>query len=144
MTQKTIADIEQKLIIDCVTGKFNSNVCNGESKTNVDELRELLEELGMPKLSDEQSLQFNRIFDRQVVPVVSVSSDNPWYAYGMRRSEMITAINGGALTQYSPVQIGATLEKLLKSYSMLEIRGLDGYRTLKRASNYRWGFRRRS
>lgn len=53
-----------------------------------------------------------------------------WSIYQSKRKRFISITNGDSLTPYTPEQISSTLQSLLKQYALLEIAGIEGYRTL--------------
>lgn len=69
--------------------------------------------------------------------VKQVEQNNPdidmgrfWSIYQSKRKRFISITNGDSLTPYTPEQISSTLQSLLKQYVLLEIAGIEGYRTL--------------
>lgn len=54
-----------------------------------------------------------------------------WNLYQNNQEKLKTIINTRTSIEYIPLQIGITLQKILKKYSMLEVSGCDGYRMLK-------------
>ncbi len=57
-----------------------------------------------------------------------------WNNYNFKKTKLIAAINQNALLDYTPLQITLSLEKLIKSYTMLEVTSCEGYRKLKEIS----------
>lgn len=57
-----------------------------------------------------------------------------WNNYNFKKTKLITAINQNAFMDYTPLQITISLEKLIKSYTMLEVTSCEGYRKLKEIS----------
>lgn len=69
--------------------------------------------------------------------VKQIEQNNPdidmgrfWSIYQSKRKRFISITNGDSLTPYTPEQISSTLQSLLKQYVLLEIAGIEGYRTL--------------
>ena len=69
--------------------------------------------------------------------VKQIEQNNPdidmgrfWSIYQSKRKRFISITNGDSLTPYTPEQISSTLQSLLKQYALLEIAGIEGYRTL--------------
>lgn len=69
--------------------------------------------------------------------VKQIEQNNPdidmgrfWSIYQSKRKRFIFITNGDSLTPYTPEQISSTLQSLLKQYVLLEIAGIEGYRTL--------------
>ena len=69
--------------------------------------------------------------------VKQIEQNNPdidmsrfWSIYQSKRKRVISITNGDSLTPYTPEQISSTLQSLLKQYVLLEIAGIEGYRTL--------------
>lgn len=55
-----------------------------------------------------------------------------WTIYNNKRLRLISITdNNNALTAYTPVQISATLQTVLKQYALLEITGSEGYKKLR-------------
>lgn len=55
-----------------------------------------------------------------------------WTIYNNKRLRFISITdNNNALTSYTPVQISATLQAVLRQYALLEITGSEGYRKLR-------------
>ncbi len=55
-----------------------------------------------------------------------------WTTYNNKRQLFISITNNNnALTSYTPAQISATLQAVLKQYALLEITGSEGYRRLR-------------
>ena len=54
------------------------------------------------------------------------------------RQLILNLVNQQYFTTYSPLQIKLSLEKYIKKYSLLEIDGTDGYKTIKKISERRF------
>lgn len=80
-----------------------------------------------------QSLSYNlSSFDTNQFPIVN----NNYHEFN--KAKITDAINKKGLTNYIPVQIGISLEKIIKECSLLEITGCSGYNKLKKIANKRF------
>lgn len=71
----------------------------------------------------------------------STINDEFWRLYNFHQDkiqQIFSDTQHATLLPYSPVQIQMSLEKVLKKYAMLEVKGTDGYRLLKNISKKKW------
>lgn len=71
-------------------------------------------------------------------PQKRISLSQFWDFYHFNQNNLKSIINQNALTEYSPLQISISIEKILKEYSMLEIAGSNEYQLLYKVSKKRF------
>ncbi len=124
-TQNTIATIETQLI----SAEILPNSPN--TKSNISSILEKL----LPKeisFSEEEKNIIKLIGEQISLP--HVNNEQFWKNFQQQKDKLTYIINQKALTAYIPLQIRVSLEKMLKKYSMLEVKGTEGYKTLRKYS----------
>ena len=99
------------------------------SSVSSKQLQELTQDTSVVSNEKQQEILANLI--RQIEQNnPNIDMDRFWGIYQNKRRRFIAITNGDSLTPYTPEQISATLQSLLKQYSLLEISGIEGYRKL--------------
>ena len=120
--QNVICNVEVSFIIETLKEVDCSSVSSNQ-------LQSLFQEISTAS-AEKQSEIFTNL-------VKQIEQNNPdinmgrfWSIYQSKRERFISITNGDSLTPYTPEQISSTLQSLLKQYALLEISGIEGYRTL--------------
>lgn len=72
---------------------------------------------------------------QRIDPNISFDFERFWKMYSKHQQAVETLFSRTdlkVLTSYSPIQINDTLEKILKKYSLLEVKGSSGYELLRK------------
>lgn len=117
--QKNFFFVSQQVISNLETTCFLNNINIQNNHGLINELRLKISE----KISDMIGKAANDSFSNS-------NQNNPIN----NRQQIIGYINQQYFTSYYPEQIRISLEKYIKKYSLLEIDGTDGYKTIKRIS----------
>ena len=90
-----------------------------------------LKEAATTELDEETAQALSELIQKATVGYVSSLNPNNMTN---NRQQIHNLVNQQYFTTYSPLQIKLSLEKYIKKYSLLEIDGTDGYKTIKRLS----------
>ena len=120
--QSALCNVEISFIVETLKEVDSSSVSSKQ-------LQELTQDTSVVSNEKQQEILANLI--RQIEQNnPNIDMDRFWGIYQNKRRRFIAITNGDSLTPYTPEQISAPLQSLLKQYSLLEISGIEGYRKL--------------
>ncbi len=125
LTQNVLATNEANFIVSAM---------NNSSTINVHQVGSALINSMPAEISDENKKVLNAFIQQMAESNQNFDVNLFWSFFHQYQNKFVTAINGKALTSYTPVQIKISLEKILKKYTMLEVSGSSGYNMLKKIS----------
>lgn len=125
--QNVMANYESQLIMQTQSSaKFNS--------VTVDDVLSAFNSTVLSNMDETTKLTLENIINQVFQNNQTLDLNGFWKNYRQKQEIIKTIINQNPLTEYIPVQIRISIEKILTQYSLLEISGCDGYRLLKKTS----------
>ena len=121
LTQQAIINVETTEIIKQINNDNTTKYLTDFKSKFIQQLPDDINKETVNKISD--------AFDKVIS--INIPTTNNLLA---NRQVIHNIINQEYLTPYCPIQIRLSLEKYIKKYTMLEIDGTEGYKTLKKIS----------
>ena len=137
--QKTSLFLTQQSVHNLEFEFLRNGIYNNYGKINLEELMSSLNKT-MPKNMTETEknplIDFTKLLLQQQ-PGFDLSQF--WYAYNKQKEKIQEIFNSKSVifTNYTPVQVAVTLEKILKKCSMLTVVGCPGYQRLNKIATAR-------
>ncbi|WP_294483435.1 hypothetical protein [uncultured Ruminococcus sp.] len=125
--QQNISNLETTEVLKTIN--FQNNV------QLVTDYQAKLKEAVTSELDEETAQAVTEIIQKATAGYAFPSNPN---SLTDNRQLILNLVNQQYFTTYSPLQIKLSLEKYIKKYSLLEIDGTDGYKTIKKISERRF------
>jgi hypothetical protein len=130
ITQNVLANVESQLIASGLSDTYG--------KVTPQDCLSILNDCMPQGAAEESKTAVNKLIQQLTAQNPAFDANQFWSIYSQQRDRLRAIINQSALTEYTPLQIKISIEKILREYSMLEIVGNSGYKMLHEISQKRF------